>query len=78
LSHLYINASFYRDRLGINIGKALKKRDGFSLAGIESSNYSPDDPVKIPTSYLFGKKTALLSHEYYKNQHFTKTGSGQT
>jgi len=25
LSHLYINASFYQDRLGTNVGKALKK-----------------------------------------------------
>jgi hypothetical protein len=27
---------------------------------------------------LFGKKTALFEPFIYKNQHFTKTGSGQT
>jgi hypothetical protein len=33
LRHLYISASFYQDRLGTNIGKALKKEWRF-LRGV--------------------------------------------
>ena len=50
--------SFYPDRLGTNIGKALKMRP-VSAGGV-------------------GEKNVLFEPFIYKNDHFTKTGSGQT
>jgi hypothetical protein len=56
------NASFYQDRLGTNIGKALKKRVAF-FAG--------------ERFHRAGQKTRLSTPFYTKSDRFTKTGSGQ-
>ena len=36
------------------------------------------DAPKWQVGYAAGEKTALFVHFLYKNDHFTKTGSGQT
>jgi hypothetical protein len=59
--------SFYQDRLGTNIGKALKKESGvFSFTG----------PPRCAVAW--GCHGAKKEPFIYKNEHFTKTGSGQT
>jgi alpha-L-fucosidase len=42
------NASFYQDRLGTNIGKALKKRDAFLAGGNLLLNLAPPINTTIP------------------------------
>jgi hypothetical protein len=65
-----MHQSFYHDRLGTNIGKALKKRDAFSC-----SAWGAGDPLR---AVLPGEKTALFAPFIYKMHYFTKTGSGRT
>jgi hypothetical protein len=43
LSNVYINASFYQDRLGTNIGKALKKEWRFSHQAVELENQKKEE-----------------------------------
>jgi hypothetical protein len=59
-----------QDRLGTNIGKALKK------SGVFWQLVDMLDPEKWPR--VTGKKSHLLCHFILKNDRFTKTGSGQT
>jgi hypothetical protein len=88
LSHLYnINAIFLPRQVGTNIGKSQKRRP-FSLGGEgtkggETTNGEGTDRHKIT---LPGKQQALCEVRengifapfIYKNEHFAKTGSGQT
>ena len=43
LSNVYINASFYQDRLGTNLGKALKKEWRFSHQAVELENQKKEE-----------------------------------
>ena len=83
--------SLYQDRLGTNTGKALLKR-GVAFAGASLGAFleaygceatpsparmEPAAALKI-SRYQPGQKTPFLRHFYSKQDHFTKTGSGQT
>jgi hypothetical protein len=62
--------SLYQDRLGTNTEKALKKRDAFC--------YSALGQFCTRLEELSVRENSLLKPFIYKNDHFTKTGSGQT
>jgi hypothetical protein len=64
--------SLYQDRLGTNTEKALKKRDAFC--------YSALGQFCTRLEELSVRENSLLKLKpfIYKNDHFTKTGSGQT
>jgi hypothetical protein len=64
LSHLYIKRSFYQDRLGTNIGKALKKGTVFPQAEAEERAraaviYPSDEQLEIwPCFQMEKEKTS--------------------
>ena len=53
-------------------------------AGVDAARLFKDGMLEVEAEIFFeafrsrGKKTALFEPFIYKNQHFTKTGSGQT
>jgi|EP01046_Picozoa_sp_COSAG06_P018925 hypothetical protein len=61
---MYINASFYQDRLGTNIGKALKKRTRFCSDQHLVRDGEPDDDAILPWIPLIflDEKTATNDH----------------
>ena len=80
------NASFCQDRLGTNIGKALKKdprNDRTSCTDSGGCTFQAwgltTKPAKPPSGeVLAGKKTHMFLRRFILKMHrFTKTGSGQ-
>jgi hypothetical protein len=62
--------SLYQDRLGTNTEKALKKRDAFCNSALGQFCTRLEE--------LSVRENSLLKPFIYKNDHFAKTGSGQT
>jgi hypothetical protein len=69
---IYVSkCSFYQDRLGTNIGKALQKTGWRFLAGLRSEG-------EMAERIGEGAENAIFEQFLYKNDHFAKTGLGQT
>jgi hypothetical protein len=83
-----LKRSFYQDRLGTNIGKTQKKRVPFSCRSdslraarrLLSAVCRGRARLRLWAALVRcdGEKNVLFAPFIYKNDHFTKTGSGQT
>jgi hypothetical protein len=82
--------SFCQDRLGTNTGKALKKEYRFLLQplflylafqNVHGPNEAPENYTALydPEKVRMRKRHLISAMPFYRtNDHFTKTGSGQT
>ena len=71
-------SSIYQDRLGTNTsGRAEKREMGFS-AGVNQRALQTGGIALAGQRPATGKKTAPFCPFSFENDHFAKTGSGQT